>query len=412
MKMTNTAAALCATALVATSTAFADTGTLRFAGANDRIESLSKARSNEDLVNVNRERVQYSWVLDQDAQLRQQNFEASSRGFQFTVTGEELTRGVALVTDAPGAALHISPARDAARLSEQSLQLTASDGTRHTAATGLRRAVDGATLRAYGIPFESSSLAFELAPVVGAGRLTLQSLQPLSGDDRYVVQVMDRNSTLALTLSAARAVFLENGILRARAALTNNKSTSAMVIAESYLASPEGQRIPVTFDAQGDKVTLNHKLPAAGSVGALWDLHVVAREAGSGVMRNVKTSFAIARPTARFAGNFRSYDVPAAGIGVSFGIEVSDAGRYEVRAVLLGSDQSGALRPAVMASSAAWFQPGTSTIELRFDADKLAATGLTAPFAMIDLQLLDQSRVVALQSLPSRQSLHLGQGAN
>ncbi|MEM9058760.1 MAG: DUF4785 domain-containing protein, partial [Pseudomonadota bacterium] len=337
MKTSITALLLSLGALVGPAAGLADSGTLRYAEGEERVPRVSSASSTETLVNTNRERLQYTWLVDADAELRQNPFTARSRGYRLTVSGAELNRGATLVIDAPGAVVYLSPASGAAALEIEKLHVVSSDGRRHSAGDGLRRAADGAALRASGAPFASGGVAFELAARVGAGRLTVQSATALRADDSYVVQVLDRNSALELSLAGAREVFLENGKLAASAWLTRAGHSEAMTVLDSYLVSPSGRREPVAFAAAGGRAALSHRVPAAEPRAAgLWELHVTTRAARSGVLRTAKTAFAVARPTARFAGSYRSWDQLDAGVVLALGLEIGAAGRYEVRAVLRG----------------------------------------------------------------------------
>jgi len=119
------------------------------------------------------------------------------------------------------------------------------------------------------------------------------------------------------------------------------------------------------------------------------------RQGEAHVVRTARTAFACSLPTAVLGGDaaVRSGE---AGVEIALAVDVTTAGRYDASGVLYGTDAKGQLRPLALAHAANWLDPGRAALTLTFDAARLEAARLAAPFELRDLRLADQGRMGVL----------------
>lgn len=353
-----------------------------------------------------REPITFSWTLDASARLTSPlgPLSAASREHWVQATGAELERGVPLFTLAPGAVVRLSPATPGATMPQAgSLELTNTKGETHAGNAAFESLASAEQLAAAGMDLPAGSLAFRLRPELGSAGLILRTASgSVPATDRYLVHVLDAGSAVELRLTTARGVYLEGQ--RLVATLEAGTGVTRLPLGEvtGFVTSPAGRAWPLTFSA-GANGKLRGELALSGSDAAapgLWEIHTAAQGKANGqsFRRNARVAFAVSLPTARLVGTVeRLAQTASATLEVKLGVEAASAGRYEVRGVLFGTDASGALRPAVVAHSAAWLEPGTSALSLSFDASALSGAGLKAPFEIRQLELRDQGHMSLLE---------------
>ncbi len=342
---------------------------------------------------VPHEPASFSWVIDSDKalDLRSAPLSSESREYWVEVTAGDLAGGVPIFTDGGGALVRINPAPGEKALEPiDPVVLTLADpaGKVWSGGTGMELIADAGKLRAAGAPFVEGTAAFRIRGDLGAGTFTLRA-ENLAGAGRYVLQVLDRASDIALRLTSLQADYLHGQKLRLEATLVGE--TSSKVRFEGFVTSPAGRAWPVVFQrldggAFGAELTLDAlEIPAPG----LWQANVAAhamRKGDVALMRSARIPFQVAVPSARFDGSVALSD----GLALRLGVDVVAASRYEVRGVLFGTGADGQLVPAAVAHGAAWLEPGLGGLELRFDRSEVEASGLRAPFEVRDLRLVDQ----------------------
>ena len=77
-------------------------------------------------------------------------------------------------------------------------------------------------------------------------------------------------------------------------------------------------------------------------------------------------------------------------------MDVAVAGRYEVRAILFGTNAEGKLQPLAIGNTANWMEAGQGALAMTFDRKVISDSGLRAPFAVKDLRLIHQNRMSLL----------------
>lgn len=351
------------------------------------------------LANESRDAVSFSWDVAAGETLAAQPlvFEARSHEFSVEVSGVELNRGVSIVTDGVGAVVRISSiGKNSTQLDMRDITLGGAGGQRYAGGAGIDQLVNGDDLRAAGLPVGGRMLGFRLRESLGAGGLTLSSGAAHAADERFLLSVLDRNGTTELNLATGSDSYLAANEVRATASLTTGRAKSSVERASAWLVSPDGTRLPAGVARSGSEIAASARLPAdAARSDGLWELHVSA-VGQNGVRRDVKTAFAVATPAAGFDGSV-TLARTAAGLHFDLGARVASAGRYEARAVLFGTTSAGEARPVQVAATADWLEAGSATLGLRFDAEALKRTGVSAPFELRHLALLDQSRMAVLE---------------
>ena len=109
------------------------------------------------------------------------------------------------------------------------------------------------------------------------------------------------------------------------------------------------------------------------------------------MLRDARTAVMVSLPTARFTGEAEVLRRDG-GMVFQMPVETAAAGRYELRGTLYGSDPSGELKPMAIAHGAQVVSAGSGVLELRFTPDVMNPA-LSAPYALRDLSLSDQSRM-------------------
>ena len=74
-------------------------------------------------------------------------------------------------------------------------------------------------------------------------------------------------------------------------------------------------------------------------------------------------------------------------------VEVASAGRYAATALLYGRNREGQLQPIAVGQTGDQLGPGRRALALRFDAATIAGAGLSGPFELRDVRVVDQGRM-------------------
>ncbi|WP_315388444.1 DUF4785 domain-containing protein [uncultured Stenotrophomonas sp.] len=347
---------------------------------------------------IERAPVQFAWALDPNQALTAPTpFTALSRSYWDTVDAASLQRGLELPLTAPDAVIQVSPVQGARALEVEQLQVRDPSG-----APALDQVVEAQQLRAAGMDVNEGSAMARTGASTAVGSYRLQAPQ---AQGRYVVQVLEPNSPIALQLQADRQQVLAGGRVALSARLQNDGGSAALAAGrsvarvlpaagEALLVAPDGRSWPVPLIAGKDGLRAQVAIPEdIGQAQGLWELQAFVT--AQGVQRDAKVAFAVARPTARFSGQA---EVDAAQRQVRLPLQIGAPGRYEARGTLYATGPGGTLRPVAQAHNAAWFDTtGPGELTLAFDTVALPS-GYAAPFELRDLQLQDQGRMAPIES--------------
>lgn len=341
-------------------------------------------------MNLETQAVRFSWVLPADQKIEaQQPFVRESKEYWTRVPGAELSKGMTLHTTAKGALIRLSPvssdAKAASSISADDIVLTV-NGKALQGRAAMANAANDAELKMAGTDFPNGTLAFQLRDDIAAGAITL-AMPKATGD--YLVHVFEPNSNEVLKLTMDRIVASHGQTYKVFAAYNGHEALDSI---DGLVSAPNGATVELAFKraADGRYVAEVAHDALAGAGPGLWEVHAFASAKGATVQRDAKTAFASSIPRARLAGGAQALRNDDGSLSMQFMVKVAAESRFEVRGTLYGMD-GGKLRPAAQASTAAMLKPGDGTLTLVFDADTLAKAGVSGPYQLRDLALVDQA---------------------
>lgn len=340
-----------------------------------------------------------SWALDPHAALDAgpQPFVKHSREYWIDASADDLQRGLNLATSANGALIRMSPHAGNGGLLDPASLLIRSGGKVHSAGAAFATVADEAALRAAGMDVPQGSVVVKLADVVGSGQLQL--LAP-SASGSYLVHVFEPQSAIVLSLGATRDTVLAGQALLVRASVDAGANLDQL---SGMLSSASGHVQNFSFNRQADGSWLARVVPDAAHAGGfgLWEVHAFGQASTSkvSVPRDARTAVAVSRATARLDGSIQklAQSSRAGDMTLRIGVQAAAASRYQLAAVLYGTDSRGQRVPVAAAYSAAWLNTGTGNIDLAFDAASLSASGVGAPYELRDLRLINQADMSLLE---------------
>jgi hypothetical protein len=346
--------------------------------------------------------VRFAWPLEVDEDASAAAGPAmESRQYWVDTTGRGLERGLKLPLSAPGGLIRISALHAGTGLMLESDRLNVEIDGRTLpltqSADGIR-VVSGERLRAKGMPVPEDTLAFELPDSAPPGTLRL-SLAGAPADQPLVVHVFEPRSPWHGRLTAERHHYLAGESIELDVALRKGESLTAAESVQAVLVGPDAARawpLEVTDDGFGLRGVVPEDLPKAGP--GLYEVHAYlqARQADTVIRRDLKLALNVAAPTARLTGLVEAVD--SDGLVIEVGVEAAASGRYQLSGQVWGSNASGELEPLAMAQSAVVLEAGEGRIALEVPVDLLDESGLSAPFRVRELELLDQGRMALLES--------------
>lgn len=366
----------------------------------------------QQLVNSSREKVHFSQKLDPESkpQLADRAIETESRVFHRKISGAELNRGVELTTDADEAVIQISPldsVKNGKRIrnTEVPRGLTLSNGRERRPVSddsiALHRKSQG--LREHFPGFYGRAHAMRVPADMGHGRLRLEAHGSAPNDTEYVVYVLDKNSETALQVEAPKARFVrgERLILDARIKSNSQGKSNAgagarLESAAATLIAPSGERYALNGRLEGGNYRVDWpiQVDAPRQPGRLWQVEVrstIKGIQGQRLERVATVAADIFEPTAAVESVYSDAN------GLRLAMDVREPGRYEVRALVQGRGRSGDYQPALLNYQAEWLEAGKREFTIPVDSADLTTSGLTPPYRVQSLQLLDQSRMAVLE---------------
>lgn len=345
--------------------------------------------------------VSYSFPIADIQQLdfSQKPAHVQSRQFMMDVSGAQLKSGVALNTSAKGALVRISAFDGKSAVEPQQLSLKTPKGQLFKQGKAFDTLVSSSAMQKNGMGFQQGTTGFKLDDALGAGRFTLKADKGIASHAKYRINVFEKNSDTEMHLTANKGNYLNGDVLQVDARVFNQGKAENIVSIKGQLVSPTGKTFDVDFTQSKDGYSLAKPLDmSAYSVpGALWELHTEAQVKVNGqqVQRNGQLPFAYAQQTAKVSASpviSGQKQSPVASIPVN---AMTD-GRYEIRAVLYGTDKQGNMKPVMVTHSAANLSAGEGVIQMKFDPQLIQKAGVSAPYAVKKLQLRDQNQMALL----------------
>jgi len=344
-------------------------------------------------------------------------FTSISDEYWFEATGKQLKSGVALAISSPGALIRLSGKQTKGKYSipakaidPNSVQLFKNNKMLSSPFSQKVSQQEFATANIF-----PNSSAMKLNSKLGKGEFTLKVDDYLVDEQRYIVNVKEKNAEHTLHLSLAKQSYMPGQKITFTSALKSTSTNKKILMQgkqKAYIKTPSGEKKTVSFTKYNDQFqfTLPTDLTSEKR-GQLFELHVETENRTNDlkVKRNAKVAFAIAQPTARIEIVGKLLNVAsesgvrtksdAAPSFADISLRVASEGRYEISAVIYGSSGKNLSLPFMLSRSAYYLIPGDHTVKLRLDTDIIKSSGLKAPYAIKSVRLMDQSRMALLQQM-------------
>lgn len=336
------------------------------------------------------------------------SYTASSKEYWFETTGEALNQGVALNNTSPRVLMLISQAREAAanqvsQLSDGKLDVSLMQLLTEDNQLVNSKHVSEPQLAQTGI-FSKSAAVFTDKGAQDRGPLRLKTSQSLRPNDRFLVMVREPDSDYALKLSTtSQSVDHKRDVLASVEVTmprTLNRSFGLLrpVSYKATLIGVDGSKVKLTTQYQNGN--LNILRPSLSNIIApingLYELLVEATGYRNGIVfqRKGKLALAFSQPTASLVDDVvLANDLSKAQVRIM----VDNYSRFEVRAVLYGTNQAGKLVPVQEAQVAQELNAGLASLPLKFDPSLLAQANVSAPFKIDNVRLYDQQQMAMLE---------------
>lgn len=324
-----------------------------------------------------------------------------SRRWWAKMKGGDLVAGVSLPTTASGATVSLRPldeTRAATGIDPNALVLVDADGVAYDGDAGMEHVLGWDELRAGESPFAAGTTAFRIDGALGHGEWQLRVDAPL-GDADVLLHVVEPDSALELVARTDAPAYLHGHTVVVDVEARSGDAIVDIEGASARARSPAGELHDIELESRstgGLRGTLE-LAEVDVEPGVAWVVEVDAHIEHDGVLarRNARVAFAYGVPSAALDGRFELVDTARGDPTLALGLEVATAGRYAVGAVVWGTDAHGRAWPMGTVEAASWLEPDAEAIELPL-AQLLETPGLSAPYELRDLRLVDQSRVAIL----------------
>lgn len=369
------------------------------ASANDQVVHALRTSANAATADLDRTPVAVAWKLDPQEKLdaNPAPFVKESREYWTDVSEAQLRAGVKLPTTAKEALIRLSPHGGNGAALDGASVLVRAGGRQRTAADATTQIADATALRNAGMDVPGGTVVMKLKADVGTGSTEIAAP---NARGRYLVHVFEPQSDFVFKLNAERDNIVAGEALRFVATLDGADKARRLQVVEGVISAPDGHTQPLSFARQADGRFVATVTPDAAHAGGpgLWEVHAFASgvQRGQDALRDAKSAFGVAIPTARFDGVL-SRDDGNDDLALRVGVEVATASRYQVSGVVYGTAADGSLQPAAMAQSAAWLEAGHGSVRLGVDKASLGATGLSAPYELRDMRLVNQADLSLLE---------------
>ncbi|QYJ97423.1 DUF4785 family protein [Shewanella alkalitolerans] len=365
-------------------------------------------------VNGNRGGVSFSAPMGATVQIQapSQLDQSSSDQYWRTVSGAELNKGIMLAVSQNDSVIRVAPRGDASSGALQHSPVISPDQLRlykvdkqsvDKSASMIQSMSDPQAMATAGIVDDSSAL--RLSKQATPGVYQLQVVRPLGANDSYLVNVKEKGSPYQLALSAPNRLSSQAPKLAFDLKLSNSDIALSPT---ATLKQSDGRYHRLAVVKQGDnwQAQLPDELAMPSSNLGLSEIQVdvETRVDGLPLIRTVKTAFKQYVPAAKLKDQASIHWQNARPTQAVFELQVASPGRYQVSAVLVGTDAQGKQANILRAETAQWLD-ADGQMSLNFDAEQLKASGLGAPYSIKALELKDQSQMARLSYLGEAASL-------
>lgn len=223
----------------------------------------------------------------------------------------------------------------------------------------------------------------------------LKTAQSLLPEARYLVHVKEKNSPFKLSVAADKSLSDSRSGLIVTAEINGNKMLPFTTKAK--LIAPDGSVHNALY--RGDEVRFDSELVNVGAINGFYEMQLtgVINVDNQLVKRSVKVPFIKKQQTASLV----KQAVKIAKNRMFVDVSVHEAGRYNIKATLRGKDASGNWQLLQTAEVAQWLN-GDQSLMLPFELSKFEAY---RELSIVNIFLVDQTRLIALESVPTLNAL-------
>lgn len=355
----------------------------------------ASAKPVDQLANKNRQALSFSQNLDPDlpVTLGQSGLEVSSKSYYQEFSGAELKRGVQFKTAGEAAVIRLTPMKSqrlgktqiAPVIEPNDLILTGNSGDFNVNKSGMSIKARSDQLSDTHPGIFENTAAFVIDKTLGQGQFNLKTERNVADDDRYLLHVFDKHSSIAMQLATERPAFASGESLQVSAKLTAARFKSDNLTAT--LIAPDGRRFDMAskLSKTGVQLELPLNMDTERKAGELWKV-VLHGETDTGILRTAELAVDIHQKTAAIT----DYRMSKGQLSIT--LQVEQPGRYELRSWWF-QQQGKRSEPYALDYFANWFEAGQHRISI--PVTQLNKSSLQ----LKQLQLLDQSRLAVLETL-------------
>jgi hypothetical protein len=341
----------------------------------------------------------FSLIEQQMTAAPHQAISISSDEYSIQVNGDDLMKGVDLPISQGDAIIRITQSSTKSGVSDIDMTLLkldfASAEKRRLNGSAVQTSISKNQLASAGV-FENT-IALKTKSVLPEGPLQLKTEQALMDSDVYRISIKEKNSPIQFQLSAERQSFSADRQISFMAEMSNKSESTGFAIQDIFVLSPSGERLPVTFENKSKQAQINFSSPddIISPINGLYELHVKSHATidNLSVKRDAKIAFALSKPTASIkkvisSGHNRDH--------AKVIVDAKESSRYEIRAVLMGTNSNGVQMPIAEIHTAQTVNAGTQNIQINYAKDLIAKSGYSAPFTLTNVRLYDQKQLALI----------------
>jgi len=356
---------------------------------------------------VEKQTIHFSHPISPKAELSltSKGYDSVSDEYWFEVSGKQLNQGIDLSISHPGSLIRLSSQKNKneflptdSAIDPNDIELFTTDNKTKAfskVVAPFQQSITQEKLATANI-FPNSS-AIKLSDNIASGVYKLKVNKDLIDHQRYIINVKEKDSLYKLHLSTPSQSYSAGQLINFEANIKHESRNLSRGENTAFIKMPSGERKSVELVNHNGQYQVTVPENFDGQrVGELYELHLASTVFDNKVkvQRNDKFAFAITQPTARMTGNLVVNKTAA-----TVSLDVASEGRYEVSGIVYGKNNKGVLTQIMLSRSAYYLSPGEQEVELRFDNDILRKSGITAPYSIKNLKLMDQSRMAVLQQL-------------
>lgn len=350
----------------------------------------------------------FSMPIKSDAVDFDHSYSVGSKEYWFETNGAALNKGVELNNTSPRVLMLISQARvsstpNTVKSTDKKLDIARMQLVSKNGQVVDSKSVAESQLAQTGF-FSKSAAVFTDKNSQDVGPLKLKTSQILKPNDKFLIMVREPDSQYVLNLSTTSQSVDHNRATLASASLNLPKSLKRDLGAlkptrySATLIGVDGSKVKLQTQYKNNKLSfLRPNLDnIIEPINGLYELLVEAKGYRNGKMfhRKAKLALAFSRPTASIVDDVISADDVE---NAQVQIMVAEYSRFEVRAILYGTNLSGEMVPVMETHVAQELNSGLAKLPLKFDPVLIANAGVKAPFTIDNIRLYDQRQMAMLE---------------